>query len=232
MTAQVGGRASWLFEKFASVAIRLDEDFCREVASYYECAPALDWRYETHAAYDALKRQTLLHYKAIINAGIEIKPWRGSEQPYRNSRHLRRNVRQTRQLYVYLTSSGHGPAEPGFHPLRAPSGIRVDGVEFCYNDLFRAAHDVFGHIMFGNGFGLKGEFLAVFYQMHLYSQEAHPSLFTEQIGQICWFHYGPHLLASTSVAPSQRPYAEQKVFLFPQRFLDRFRDMFELAEST
>lgn len=230
-----------LLSPLAGVRIRLDENFCREVATHYEYAPALDLRDGLLAAYDVLKRQTLQQYHAIVNGGIEIRPWRGSEQPYRDSWQLRHSVSQTRKLYVYLTSAGHGRTEPSFHPLREPSGVRVDGVEFCYNDLFRATHDVFGHIMFGNGFGPKGEFLAVFCQMHLYSQEAHHPLFTEQIGQICWFYYGAHLLDCTGrlpergtsgyVPPSQRPYAEQKVFVFPQQFLDRFRDLFELERS-
>jgi hypothetical protein len=230
-----------LLSPLADVRIRLDDNFCREVATYYECAPALNLRVGLLAAYDVLKRQTLQQYHAIVNGGIEIRPWQGSEQPYQNSWQLRHSVSRTRKLYVYLTSAGHGQARPGFHPLREPSGIQADGIEFCYNDLFRATHDVFGHIIFGNDFGPKGEFLAAFCQMHFYSQEAHRPLFTEQIGQICWFYYGPHLLDCAGrlpecgtpgyAPPSQRPYPEQKVFAFPQRFLDRFTDLFELGRS-
>ena len=234
-----------LLSRLGGVTARLDENFCREVAKYYERAPALDLRGRLITAYDLLKRETLQQYRAIVDAGVEVKPWRGGGQPYRDSRHLRHCVSRTGKLYVYLSSAGHGPhgpAEPGFHPLREPSGVRVDGVEFCYNDLFRATHDIFGHVMFGNGFGLKGEFLATFCQMHFYSREAHHPLFTEQIGQICWFYYGPHLLDRAGRLPErdapgylpadQRPYPEQKVFAFPQRFLDAFGDLFELESGA
>ena len=227
--------------RLGGVMVRLDEDFCREVAAYYEYAPTLDLNGSLITAYDQLKHQTVQQYHAIVDGGIEVKPWLGAEQPYRDSRQLRDSVSRTRKLHVYLSSAGHGPAEPGFHPLREPSGVQVDGVEFCHNDLFRATHDIFGHVMFGNDFGPRGEFLAVFCQMHLYSLDAHHPLFTEQIGQICWFYYGPHLMDSTGrlperghpgyLPPRQRPYPEQKVFAFPQRFLDTFRDLFELERS-
>jgi hypothetical protein len=228
--------------QLATSAVRLDEGYCRRVAAYYDKAPLLAYDPAQRHRYDELKRQNRRQYQAIIDAGIEIEPWAGDGQPYENSRQLCEQVRETGRLYVYLTRSGHGRSAPtGFHPLREPSGVSAGGVEFCHNDLYRAVHDIFGHVMFGNGFGPQGEFLAAFCHMHMYSRDLHPVLFTEHIGQICWFFYGPHLMDETGtlpgrgdanyVPPARRPYPEQKIFSFPGRFLDEFMSMFQLEEE-
>lgn len=249
--------------RLADTAIALDRDFCRRTATYFDGAPTMAADAALLSRYDRFKRQNLLQYQAIVNAGIEIRPWLGDAQPYRDSRHLREKVRQSHTLYVYLTSSGHGPDDGtssghgpddgadsgpgglvgaglgvGGHPMIEPSGVWVDGVEFCHNDLFRAVHDLFGHVMFGRGFGPAGELLAAFCHMHMYSPDVRPLLLTEHVGQICWFFHGPHLRRETGelpergdadyLPPARRPYPEQKVFLFPARFFDAFTSMFEV----
>ncbi|WP_329520754.1 crotonobetainyl-CoA--carnitine CoA-transferase [Spirillospora sp. NBC_01491] len=228
--------------RFGRARVRLDEEFCREVAACYDAAdgsaddPVLLRRYES------LKRQNLRLYQAATDAGVAVEPWRGEGQPYRDSSDLCGSVALTRRLQVYLTGAGHGPpSDTGAHPLREPSGVREGGVEFRHNDLLRAVHDLFGHVMFGHGFGPKGEFLATRCQMHLYTRDVHPVLFTEQIGQLCWFFFGPHLLTRTGrlpvrgepgyVPPSRRPYPRQKVFTYPDHFLDAFHAMFQLEEE-
>jgi hypothetical protein len=102
--------------------------------------------------------------------------------------------------------------------------------------VLRVVHDVFGHVVLGNSFGPRGEFLATYGHPHLCSPDVLPVLFTEQVGQICWFYYGPHLLDGSGrlpapgepgyLPPAQRPYPVQKVFTFPRRFLDRFTASF------
>jgi hypothetical protein len=215
----------------------MDERYCRRVAAYYDRAPRMAYDAGLRRRYDRLKLQNLRQYEAIVGAGVEIEPWLGAGQPYRDSRELCERVRATRRLRVYLTRSGHGPSPAaGYHPMREPSGVSAGGVELCHNDVFRVVHDVFGHVMFGNGFGPRGEFLAAFCHMHMYSADVHPVLFTEQVAQICWFFHGPHLLDRTGalprrgdpgyVPPPRRPYPEQKAFMFPERFLDAFTEMF------
>ncbi|MGI5201829.1 hypothetical protein ACQEU6_09650 [Spirillospora sp. CA-108201] len=239
--APAGGRGPSI-GRLARTAVRLDEDYCRAVAAYYDRAPLRGGDAGLHRRYDRLKRQNLRQFRSIVEAGIEIVPWLGEGQPYGGSRDLRESVLRTGRLHVYLTSSGHGPSPAsGDHPLAGPSGVVVDGVEFCHNDLFRAVHDIFGHVMLGNGFGPMGEFLAAFCHMHTYSRDVHPILFTEQIGQICWFFYGPHLLDGAGglptagepghLPPARRPYPEQKVFAFPVRFLDAFTSLFQSERS-
>jgi len=100
----------------------------------------------------------------------------------------------------------------------------VDGVQLCHNDVFRAAHDIFGHVVPGNSFSADGEFKASFCHMWLYSEDVHPVLFTEQIAQICWYFFGPHRAAGG------RPrYPKQKVFEFPRHYLDTFKNLFVIG---
>jgi hypothetical protein len=224
--------------RIGRLALRLDPAFCREVADHFERAPRRRRDRELHRRYALLQAESLRQYEAIGEAGIEVLPWLEGGQPYRDSAHLRESVRRTGRLYVFLTSAGHGPGTgaPG-HPMTAPSGVRVSHVDLCHNDIFRAVHDVFGHVMFGNGMGPEGEFRAAYAHMAMYPDDAHPVLFTEQVSQICWFFYGPHLRDAAGripvrgapgwVPPGRRPYPQQKVFACPPAFLARFMACFQ-----
>jgi hypothetical protein len=226
--------------RLARLRVRLDEEFCREVADHFARQRALAWDADLARRYALLQAENLRQYRAIVAAGIRVRPWLAQGQPYRDSRHLCESVRETSTLYVYLTRDGHGPgpaAPPeSRHPMRKPSGVRLSGVDFCHNDIFRAVHDVFGHVMFGNSMGPVGEFHAAYCHLALYPLPAHPVLFTEQVSQICWFFYGSHLRdragrlaprgASGWVPPARRPYPEQKVFACPPEFVERFKASF------
>ncbi|GAB3974204.1 hypothetical protein GCM10029978_055220 [Actinoallomurus acanthiterrae] len=222
--------------RLADACVRIDERYCRWVAGYYDRAPAMACDDDLRRRYDRFKSETLRQYEAVVGAGISVRPWLGEGQPYRNSRELRDAVRRSGELRVLLTVAAHGPSPAeGPHPLREPSGVRVDGVEFCYNDLFRAVHDVFGHLMLGTSFGPEGEFLAGLCQMRMYSTGVHTVLFTEHVAQICWFFYGPHVAQAPKPSggpPDRRPYPEQKVFAFPARLVDAFPSMFQWRGST
>jgi hypothetical protein len=211
----------------------LDETYCREVAEYYEHAPELAHDIRLDQLYDLLQKENLKQYQVVLDADIVVRPWAGDGQPYRSNRHLTEQVCATGTLYVYLTRTGFGPAPPtGRHPMQAPAGISAEDVELCHNDVFRVVHDVFGHIMLGNSFGIRGELAATYGHLSMYPEEVLPVLFTEQIGQICWFFFGPHLADRAGrlprpgdpayLPPARRPYSKQKVFLFPQRFVDEF----------
>jgi hypothetical protein len=226
----------------ADLVVLLDEAYCRDVAEYFDHALRLAYNARLARLYDRMQWENRLQYQAILDAGVEIEPWLGPGQPYRSSQELVHRVRGTGTLYVYLTRDGHGP--PGgasYHPLREPSGVTAQGVELTHNDVFRAVHDVFGHVMFGNSFGPRGEFKATYCHMHMYPEVVHPILFTEQIGQICWFFFGPHLLDRAGNLPKpgdpgylplgQRPYPEQKVFPFDHQYLDIFKRLFHVQES-
>ncbi|MFV2086274.1 hypothetical protein [Micromonospora sp. LOL_021] len=231
--------------ELSSVYCLLDGDFCLEVADYVDRAPVQVCDADLLSRYDRLKDETLAQFHALRDAGLTVLPWRAAGQPYGNSADLIDRVRRTGVLYVYLTRDGHGPAgslEPRHHPMRDGSGVRVAGVEFSHNDLFRAVHDAFGHVMFGNDFGPEGELKAVYCHIHMYSPCLEPLLFTEHLGQVCWFYFGAHLRDGNGqipardspdyVPPARRPYAEQKVFMFDQGFIDRFHGMFGKQETV
>lgn len=206
--------------------LRWNPDYCRAVARWFDRAPQLAFNSRLNRLYQRFSWETRQQYEVIREAGITVEPWLRPGQPYRDSDGLRAAVRSTGVLHVYLTDSGHGVGRAGYHPLREPSGLVVGGVEFRYNDLFRAVHDLFGHVMFDNGFSARGEFRATFCHMGMYTPEVHPLLFTEQIAQISWYFFGPHLERG-----EPRRYPDQKVFEFPPWFLDEFRKLFVLDHA-
>jgi hypothetical protein len=235
--ARLGRLAPRRLAGLPAARVRVDPQFCREVAAHFDAAPSREPGPALAHRYQRFAEENLRHYALLERAGVRLRPWRGDGQPYQGSDHLVTEVTRTRELHVYLTATGHGPGAtaPG-HPLCKPSGIVVDGVELLHNDVFRAVHDVFGHIMLGASMGVAGEFLAAFGHMAMYSPEVHPVLFTEQISQICWFFRGAHLEDGTGrlpargepgwTPPQRRPYPEQKVFSIPPDFIDRFTASF------
>lgn len=204
------------------VVRRWDEDFCRRVAAFYHRSPATAYDARLSRLYDRFKWETMQQYQAIVDAGIRVAPWAHPGQPYAGSADLREAVLSTGTVFVYLTSEGHGSdgSSPHYHPLREDSGVVVDGVRLAHNDVFRAVHDIFGHVMYGNSFSARGEFKATYCHMRMYSEDVHPVLFTEQVAQICWYYFGPHLSRG-----EPRRYPDQKVFEFPRPFLDEFAAM-------
>ncbi len=223
-------------DHLSTLRLDLDAEFCREMAELFDRAPPLVWDDDTARRYDLFKRENLAQYRAIRAAGLDVRPWSDERGPYSGSRDLVRRVRETGVLHVYLTSAGHGPGPvTGFHPLRAPSGVVEHGVELTHNDVFRVVHDVFGHVMHGHAFGPRGEFWATRTHLPMYPEDAHPVLLTEQVGQICWFFYGPHLRVAGSLPargepgwtpPHLRPYAQQKVFPLATDHVLRFTSLF------
>ena len=147
-----------------------------------------------------------------------MRPWQDGGQPYATSRELRARVADERTLYVYMTADGHGPdgdhtdsdhPGSGDHPMLELSGYSIDGVAFTYNDLFRAVHDLFGHVLQPNAFTIEGELCAVMSHLTMYSVDAGRVVLSETAAQICWYYYGPHLVGSCR--RGERPYPPQKV---------------------
>jgi hypothetical protein len=238
----VAATPGWL-TRLADGTVRIDEAFCREVADHFARQPPYTWNADLDRRYALLRSETRRQFAAIEEAGIRVEPWLGHGQPYHGSADLSARVCATGTLSVFLSRAGHGPAGTGAgpaHPLRIPSGVVRDGVEFECNDLLRAVHDLFGHVLLGGGMGPIGEFRAMHCHLAMYSEDVHPVLFSEHVSQICWFFFGPHLRTWSGqlpprdapgwVPPARRPYAEQKVFPCPPGFLARFRAGF--SEGT
>ncbi|GAB1510992.1 DUF3293 domain-containing protein [Actinophytocola sp. KF-1] len=164
---------------------------------------------------------------AVAALGLRIELWPHRDEPYRDSRHMIEDVRRHRHLYVLATHARWGEvgAEHTDHPVLAPTGIVVDGVELLANDLFRVVHDVFGHAVDGHQFGPVGEEKAWLAHYGMFSALARPALTAETRGQTCWMYFGPHLRDPAGaligrdepgwVPVPQRPFAEQKAGLLP-----------------
>jgi hypothetical protein len=223
----------------ADISFHLDEEFCIEVGGVYDAAADAAADPQVMACYEALGAETEAQFTAMIAGGLTIHPWLLDGQPYRSSAHLREQVASTGTLFIYLTRCGHGALRGSpkrEHPLCRQSGVVIDGEPLLYNDLFRAVHDGIGHVLYTNGFGLAGELMAAFAHSRMYSPQALPALLTETVGQICWFNCGPHTLSPQGRRlrpgeagyrePGSRPYADQKVFAFPDRLISQFLHQF------
>lgn len=215
-----------------SYACRLDSAFIAEVAQWYDGAALRCECPDTHSAYAQFKLETFSQFEELVRAGVDIRPWVRSGQPYDRAQDLFREVRQTGTLYVYLTRRGHGddassdrnevtPPRPQSHPMTSLTGIRIGNRDLMYNDLFRAVHDAFGHVMEQVNFSIEGELLAAREHAQLYSKSAHSVMLSETVGQICWFYAGPHLHDG-----GPRRYSDQKTEPMPRHLVEGFFDIF------
>ncbi|MFE4925261.1 hypothetical protein [Streptomyces sp. NPDC056661] len=207
------------------------------IGDYYERARDCRSSEVVRKSYDALKRESLAQLAVLLRSGMSVRPWMGNGQPYRDSAHLRAEVTQRSLLYVYMTELKGRVTDQPYRadqefPMLEFSGFASEGVEFAYNDVFRAVHDVNGHISTGSGFSLQGELTAAVHHLTMFSATAAGAVFTETVGQTCWFYAGPHLLRTDGslprpddpdyTAPRSRRYAEQKAFVFPP---DQMREL-------
>jgi hypothetical protein len=194
----------------------VDPDHAMKVADFYEAARHAPNDPAVRAAYDAMKAETLAQYRHLQKMGVTLEPWTQAGQPYADSKEMTRDARSG-HLYFFT-----GGDFPGDHHLReeAPG---TDGL--TYNDVFRAVHDYFGHAMYGNQFGPRGEEHAFRTHARMFTPRALPAMAAETKGQNSWVNFGPHMRGPTGrlLTPSdpgflpapQRPYAQQKNLVLP-----------------
>lgn len=224
------------------VEFELDQELARAISDWYDTARSTSGTAEEPHQYDLFKRETSRQFDYMHERGIVVEPWLEEGQPYASSAHLAREVRRTGHVWVYLTSNGHGTDSSAHrsaseHPLTEPSPYRRGGIQLCQNDVFRAVHDVFGHVARGNPFTAHGEFMAAFDHAQMYPEECHPVLLAETIGQVCWFYYGPHLRRQNGwipthgdpdyIKPRHRPFSPQKTTPLPQEHVAAFFSLFK-----
>jgi hypothetical protein len=157
---------------------------------------------------------------AVEWLGLRVEPWPHAGEPYRDGREMIEDVRRERHLYVRAVDTPHAD-----HPMGAPTGIVVGGVELPAGDVFRVVHDVFGHAKEGHEFGPTGEERAWLEHYGMFSPLARPAFTAETRGRTCWRHYGPHLRDTAGaligegepgwIPVPQRPDAERKAGLLP-----------------
>jgi GNAT superfamily N-acetyltransferase len=174
---------------------------------------------DVKSAYGALINETKDQYNHIKGAGLKtskIKP--GQENPYSSgSKALFEDIKNNNHMWYYPTEQGfgNGSDQATDHPMLASSGIKdEEGKDMPNNDLFRIAHDYFGHSAHGHGFGPNGEEGAWKHHMQMYTPEAQKALTTETRGQNSTVNFGPNGEANRK-DPKNTIFADQKAGLMP-----------------
>lgn len=213
MQAQSGRR--FIKRPFVKPDIR-----AKEIADAYTAMKHDPANPRVKASYDAMKGDIQRQWDyAKDKLGIKFEPWTQDGQPYQNSYEMMKDVRDNKHIYFF-----QGGDMPVDHPLGAVNP--QNGL--TYNDMLRVVHDLFGHAMEGYQFGGQGEENAWLAHSQMFSPDALPALTTETRGQNSWVNYGPHMRDAEGnviqqhqqgfIPANQRPYADQKAGLLPDRF--------------
>ncbi len=166
-------------------------------------------------AYDALIKEVTAQYDDLAKSGVKAKKIKG-ENPYKNSKELSSKVKESGEISYFPTDEGFGSAAAiADNPMLQKTGrFNADGEEMLANDIFRAVHDVYGHVKPESSFGKVGEEIA--YQNHkqMFSPLAQKALATETRGQNSYVNFGPNA-AHNKTNPANTIFADQKVGLLP-----------------
>lgn len=209
-------------EKYATI----DEPRMKRIADWFDSAKHEPGNPVVAKAYDALSKETLAQYRAMVDAGISIEPFTGKGEPYASSGDMMRDVRENKHLYFLRTDTAFGDGQAaGDNPLLKPSGVTINGTPLLMNDLFRAVHDYFGHTADGFEFGPRGEYNAFLAHSRMFSDEAVPALAAETLAQNAWVNFGSQMRRSDGSLPKtgdsdfvpqrDRRFAEQKTTVVP-----------------
>jgi hypothetical protein len=169
------------------------------------------------AAYDAMIKETLDQYQAILDTGLTIRFIKGAD-PYNNPRNAILDVIENDNLFVFPTVDGFGSSDLDVsdNPLLAETKFKTaDGDPMLANDVFRVVHDYFGHIKNGVGFRARGEENAWQSHASMYSPLARRAMTTETRGQNSWVNFGPNAEANRTASGADTVYADQKIGLLP-----------------
>lgn len=190
------------------------------------------------SSYRAFANETLGQYKGLKDAGFKMVPWGDSGQPYARSSDFIQDVAKNKRLYFFKTlnpdeEESFGDGSILDHPLLAKTGETVKDSagrphEMTYNDLFRAVHDLYGHVKEANPIGPRGEENAWRQHVRMFTPLAARAMTTETRGQNSWVNFGAHLRRPDGTIPGaqdadyvplpNRPYSDQKVMLLPEEF--------------
>ena len=206
--------------------VSVGEDMAKSIGDYYQQSAHIPNDPKVQASYKALRQETIDQFNYLREQGVRFTPWTQEGQPYANSEEMLADVHQNQHLYFFPTASGFGEGEQAQdHPMLADTGIEEGGHKYLLNDMFRAVHDYFGHALYGNQFGPRGEEHAWRAHRKMYSDEAAPAMSYETRGQNSWVNYGPHMRRQDGSLYQKgdpeyqdvltRPYAEQKANLLP-----------------
>lgn len=195
-------------------------EFAKQLADAYDEMKHEPDNPKVQKSYGALKNDVRRQWDYAVNdLGMKFEPWTKQGQPYANSKEMMKDVNDNHHLYFF--QGGDIPAD---HPLAETN----KDTGYSYNDMFRAVHDLFGHVANGFQFGPKGEENAYLVHRQMFSPEAIPALTNETRAQNSWINFGKHLRNEQGevpqkgqegyVAPENRPYAENKAGQLPEEF--------------
>ena len=135
--------------------------------------------------YDQLLERAYRQMAAETSQQFERLPFnmsfhRAGEGDYKSSKHMLDDLHNNNHLYVF---QGGDPHE-FLHNVDPETGLNE-------NEKFRAVHDVFGHGIYGNPFGAKGEENAWAVHSQMYSPLARLAMTAETRGQNSFVNYTP-----------------------------------------
>lgn len=195
--------------------VTVDVERAREIARLYDEAVDAPNDPAVRAAYEALSRETVEQYKALLELGFTFE-WITGEDPYASPREAILDMQQNRHLWVFPTTEGFGTVNEAAsdHPLLQPTEFEIDGRIALVNDLFRIVHDVFGHGSEGAAFGARGEENAWQAHVRMFSPLAARAMTAETRGQNSWVNFGPYG-EQNRANPANTVFADQKATLLP-----------------
>ena len=172
---------------------KLDKERAKRIADAYAAMKHDPNNPEVKAAYEAMVKETIDQYKAILAEGyfIEIN----NEEAYANSEEMIEDLRNNKRMKIFSTESGYGDSpitdqQRKENPLLRDSGFKdKNGIPLLNNDVFRAVHDFFGHAELGNSFGALGEENAWNVHSRMYSPLARKAVTTETRGQNSYVNF-------------------------------------------
>ena len=202
--------------------VSVDVPRAQRIAREYEAMPHTPGDPATMRSYDALARETRDQYEALRKLGVKFEPLpAGVPDPYAASPRLaNKDFLENKHLYYFPTEQGFGSGNLSKeairqNPMLAPSGVKIEGKEVPFNDLFRVVHDAFGHFKEGVGFRAAGEENAWRSHGRMYSPQALPAMTAETRGQNSWVNFGPSAAQNKGASAAETIYAPQKVGNLP-----------------
>jgi hypothetical protein len=200
-----------------TVYSKVDPERATRIAQEFEAMKNDPSDPEVKASYDAMVKETLEQYKAILATGLKVE-FNSGEDPYGNPRNAILDVVENNHLYIFSTKDGFGSSEidVSTSPMLAETEFKFGDQPALVNDIFRVTHDYFGHIKEGVGFRADGEENAWKSHSSMYSDLARRAATTETRGQNSWVNYGPNAEANRTASGGDTVYAPQKVGLLPE----------------
>jgi GNAT superfamily N-acetyltransferase len=175
--------------------VRLNPEKSFKVGMEYDRMKHDPFNPQVRQAYEAMARETLEQYQAIVDAGYTAEMHYEQSEPYANSREVIMDIRDNKRLRVLATDLNFGTGTVSAsdikeNPLLAMSQYKdANGRQMRINDVFRFVHDFFGHSERGNGFGPIGEENAWDVHSRMYSPLARRAMTTETRGQNSWVNF-------------------------------------------